>query len=51
MSAEYTEAEKDLIRAQLREGNRIAREEAIRRGVKVHPRVAAIKASKPEAQP
>jgi hypothetical protein len=41
---EYTEEEKELIRTQLREGNRRALEVAIKRGVKVHPRVAAIKA-------
>lgn len=29
------------IRAQLKEGNRIAREEVQRRGVKLHPRIAA----------
>jgi hypothetical protein len=50
---EYTESEKGLIRAQLREGNRLAREVVIQRGVKAHPRIAAIKAlaTKPEKQP
>jgi hypothetical protein len=44
MSEEYTDEEKALIRAQLREGNRLARETALKRGVTVHPRVAEIKA-------
>lgn len=45
MTEEYTDEEKDLIREQLREGNRLAREVAIKRGIKVHPRIAAIKAA------
>ena len=43
MDEKYTETEKELIRAQLREGIGLAHEAALKRGIKVHPRVAAIK--------
>lgn len=43
MSEEYSEKEKAIIRSQLREGSRIAREAAMRRGLAVHPRVTTIK--------
>ena len=35
----YTPEEIELLRKQLREGNRLAKEAAIRRGVKLHPRL------------
>jgi hypothetical protein len=50
VTEEYTDEEKESIRAQLREANRLAREEVIKRGVKVHPRVAAIKAARAAGQ-
>ena len=39
-----TAEENDIARAQLREGNRMAREVVMSRGVKVHPRLAALRA-------
>jgi hypothetical protein len=48
---QYSEGEKELIRAQLREGNRLAREEVLKRGVTVHPRIAEIKAREHSAEP
>lgn len=38
----------DIIRSQLREGNRLAREAAERRGIGLHPRVAAIREARGE---
>ena len=45
IEAYYDEEEKEMIRTQLREANRLALEAAMRHGVKVNPRVAAIKAA------
>lgn len=39
----YTPAEQDQIRRQLRNGNKLAREAVQRLGIKVHPRIAAIR--------
>lgn len=46
MQEEYTEEEKALIREQLREANRLAREVVKRRGIKLHPRIASIRAER-----
>lgn len=45
MTERYTDEEIELIRRQLRRGNELAREEVKRRGVKVHPRIAAKRAN------
>lgn len=40
MREEYTDQEKQMLRAKLREGSRLAREVAVKRGGKLHPRIA-----------
>lgn len=37
----YTPEEIEALRAQLREANRLAKEAAIKRGIALHPRIAA----------
>lgn len=42
---EYTAEEIELIREQLRNGNEAAREAVKKRGVKLHPKIAAMRAA------
>lgn len=46
MNERYTDAEIKLIRAQLRLGTKMAKAAIKKRGVKLHPRIAAARALK-----